>query len=966
MKTVEFNLFVILISAVSIFSGSLCAGQQPSAEDIYAKDSVIEIMHKANNYQLKHPYKETDRNWIRATYYTGVMAFYNASGDKKVLDQAVAWANKHKWKPGTERSGGNILTCGQTYLEIYFNKKYPAMIEPLIKWVNSGKPNTPTGTKKVWYLEGGRRYADSLYVGPPTLGMLAKATGDNKYFDYMDGFYWDVYDEIFDKDAGLFYRDKRFIGKKTENGKKIFWSRGNGWVVAGLPRILDHLPKDHASYPRYLELYKTMVASIAKCQGDDGLWRANLADAKQFSAKETSGTGFFCYAMAWGINNGILDEDTYLPVVRKAWKGLVESVSDEGKVQWGQHVGDRPVSVKKEHSQEYVTGTFLLAGSEMLKLKQKKTAKAVNNIVPKTQHPLADKIAKFMNHKTEPGQFKATGLQRKDYLYVIEGQVKVMQGYQDKAGRIIDPVAKKEMYYSTPCYAHAIAALAASGQYNDTDLFESGMLAMDVAVADMAAGKAAGGHGDFFIWPVMLAFELFEKTAPKERLQNWRTALSKIDRKKLYRVGAGGNNWNIVNFSGEYLRASRGMNGDLAYVEACLKAQKKHFNKEGMYNENGNPLPYDHFSRYYLAGMLVKGYRGEQYKSYSAILKTAAWVSLFMQSPFGEMPTGYRSSHHIWNEAEQAVTFEIYATHYAKQGRKQEAEVFKRAAHLSLASIKQWIRPDGSGYIVKNRYPITAKHGYERYSVHACYNMLACSMLAQAWEFSDDSVVERPAPADIGGFVVPILEPFHKVFANAGGNYIEYDTSGDHKYNPTGLIRVHLKNGHPQLGPSDGCAPYYSGKGVNLSVGPAWRTSSDGKWHTLAELARVIPEVNILEEMPAQVRFQIIYSDVMQEITVNHVGVTIEDTVTKNGIDAMRVYYPMLVFDGKNRTEVSMKDNLVKLTLQDKNIVFTVLEPKGAQLQRSGNPLKHRNGLIETAFAEIRGNHAVYHISSGN
>lgn len=94
-----------------------------------------------------------------------------------------------------------------------------------------------------------------------------------------------------------------------------------------------------------------------------------------------------------------------------------------------------------------------------------------------------------------------------------------------------------------------------------------------------------------------------------------------------------------------------------------------------------------------------------------------AWMSLFMQSPFGELPTGFRSSHHIWNEAEQCVIFEIYASEYAKLGYTKEAGAFKRAAMLSLGSISQWIREDGSGYIVKNRYPKEARHGYEKYSV---------------------------------------------------------------------------------------------------------------------------------------------------------------------------------------------------------------------------------------------------------
>ena len=958
---------LIIAGFVFAIAGPL-VGQGAANDEVFARDHIVAIMYKVNDYQKKHPWKEVDRNWIRATYYTGVMAFHKATGDEKLLAQAMSWAEKHKWQVGNESSGGNKLTCGQTYLEIHAIKKDPAIIVPLIEWIDSGKPNAPTGAK-VWYLEGGRRYADSLYVGPPTLAMLAKATGDKKYLEYMDAFYWDVYNEIFDKEDGLFYRDKRFIGAKNPNGKKIFWSRGNGWVIAGLPRILQYLPQDHPTYPRYLELYKTMVAAIAKRQGEDGLWRPNLGDAGEFPMQETSGTGFFVYALAWGINNGILDRDTYLPVVQKGWAGLVRSVSAEGKVQWGQLVGDRPVAVKQEHSHEYVTGTFLLAGSEVLKLKLK-APKVSETILPpsalcdelsETQHPFATQITAFL--KAKPSQVKATGLTRDDYLSVIDGQVKAMRDYQNEDGRIIDPVEKVEKYYATPCYAHAVAALAAGGRCKDQGLLESGMKAMDVAVADMARNKPAGHHGDFYTWPIMLAYELFEKTAPAPRLNRWREALNKIDRRKLYRVGAGGNNWNIVNLSGEFLRISQGMTDDMAYVEACLAAQKKHFTTAGMYNEGGNPLPYDHFPRHYLAGMLVKGYQGEHAAAYRDLLWRGAWMSLFMQSPFGELPTGYRSSHHIWNEAEQAVTFEIYAAQYAQAGRPREAGAFKRAAHLSLQSIKQWIRPDGSGYIVKNRYPIEAKHGYEGYSAHTCYNLLACSMLAQAWQFADDSVAERPAPADVGGFVIPVLTSFHKVFANADGNYVEYDTSGDHKYNPTGLLRVHLKNGNPQLGPSDGCGPYYSGKGVNLSVGPAWRTT-EGGWQKLAEISQITPKVEVLEETPHLVRFRVSYPEVIQTIMIDHAGVMIEDAVTAKDIDAMRVYYPMLVFDGERKTEVAMKGNTVKLTLANKSVNFTVLDPETAQLQRSGQELNHRNGIIEPVFAEMAGNRIVYHITA--
>jgi len=599
-------------------------------------------------------------------------------------------------------------------------------------------------------------------------------------------------------------------------------------------------------------------------------------------------------------------------------------------------------------------------------------AESRESIIPDGRHPLASKIDAFLKRQQTTDDFRPTGLKRDDYLRVIAGQVKVMRQYQDDAGRIIDPVEKTEKFYATPCYAHSVAVLAASGHATGAGLFESGMMALDVSLADMVSATAAGGHGDFYTWPVMLAYELFGNVAPADRRRAWKGQLADVRPRKLYRAQDASNNWNVVNLSGEYLRAEAGF-GDMQYVETFLSKQLGHFTPLGMYAEHGNPLPYDLFPRHYLAGMLERGYRGELYATYRELLWRGAWTSLLMQSPTGQLPTGYRSSHHIWNEAQQAVVFEVYAAASARAGRPQEAGAFKRAARLSLASVMRWIRPDGSGYVVKNRYGVDARHGYESYSAHTCYNLLACSMLAQAWQYADQTVRELPAPADVGGYVLPILEPFHKIFASAGGTYVEYDTRGDHVYNPTGLIRVHLKGGHPQLGPSDGCAPKFSGPGVNLAVGPEWHDAAG--WHRLAALTPPTPKVEILEETPQRTRFRVVYEigpldespeasrhTLTETITVEPGGVTVEDELQGSTVNAMRVTYPMLVFDGLKSTSVNVAGNSIQLEMDGCAAGCTILEPSGATWVRSSKTVAHRNGLVEPATAEIQGVRAVYRI----
>ncbi len=595
-----------------------------------------------------------------------------------------------------------------------------------------------------------------------------------------------------------------------------------------------------------------------------------------------------------------------------------------------------------------------------------------NDVPGKAIHPLAEKMYTFLRiQEEERRNFQPSHHKRNDYLRIIAGQVKAMLKYQNSDGRIIDPVDKVEKYYTTPCYAHSVAVLASSGYSTDKEMIESGMKALDIALKDMKEAKAPGGHGDFFTWPALLAYEQFLPVASRTRIDKWKSDIRAIQPGKLYAAyGKLEGNWGLVNTAGEFLRARNGFTS-MDYVDQMLEGQNLNFTELGMYNEYGDPLPYDLFPRHYLSGMLQMGYTGEQADRLRDILWKGAWTSLFMQSPFGELPTGFRSSHHIWNEAEQCVIFEMYASAYARSGLKKEAGAFKRAAMLSMGSMSEWIREDGSGYIVKNRYPIENKHGYEVYSVHTCYNMLATSMLALAWQYTDDTIEELPSPADVGGFVIPILKPFHKVFANANGTYLEYETKGDNKYNPTGLVRTHIKGANPQLGPSNGLAPYFSGEGVNIATGPSWQLS-DGSWTSLAELSTHAPRVEVLKESTDTVRFRVTYDlndtdETSDQITITQAFLIADGTITITdefrGITGKKqISWPMLIFDGKDSVQVELEDSGVYLKLKGKGVHFKVLTPENVRLGRSGKHFKYVNGMAEVVFGEFTGDKVTYRL----
>ena len=190
----------------------------------------------------------------------------------------------------------------------------------------------------------------------------------------MHKYYMETYELLYDKEEHLFARDTRFQwgvneeDLKEENGKKIFWARGNGWVLGGLALILSDLPEDYGHREFYLNLYKEMAARIKSLQQTDGLWRTSLLSPESFDHGEVSASGFYTFALTWGVNNGILNKAEYTPVLEKAWSALKECQQDTGMVGWVQDIGASPEPATKDSWQNYGTGAFLLAGSEILKL----------------------------------------------------------------------------------------------------------------------------------------------------------------------------------------------------------------------------------------------------------------------------------------------------------------------------------------------------------------------------------------------------------------------------------------------------------------------------------------------------------------------------------------------------------------------------------------------------------------------
>jgi unsaturated rhamnogalacturonyl hydrolase len=366
---------ISFIFIVCFFLGCITSSHHSQGDNdkkVFKKKYIKETMEKVTEWQLANP-KHKLNGWHNGAFYAGVYAAWETTGSKNIYRALLDMGKTNNWEPGMRWYHADDIAICQTYVDLYRIEKKEEMIQPfkdtLALLMNNPYPH-PSAVKVVkWW------WCDALFMGPPALVKLGITLEEDIYLKYNDKLFQECYDLLYDKDEHLFARDLNYVIKGNShnrfeaNGKKIFWSRGNGWVMGGLVRILQELPSDYPQRPFYENLFQEMSARIADLQQADGLWRASLLDPESYPGGEVSGSGFNCYALTWGINNGLLDKGKYLPVVKNAWISLNKCVKEDGMVGWVQPVGASPRLNFNEDSWEvYGTGAFLLAASEVIRL----------------------------------------------------------------------------------------------------------------------------------------------------------------------------------------------------------------------------------------------------------------------------------------------------------------------------------------------------------------------------------------------------------------------------------------------------------------------------------------------------------------------------------------------------------------------------------------------------------------------
>ena len=401
----------LLVTAISTLPLSAWSATVAASDPKLAE--VTAAIERSARWQLANPSGTDTRDWVIAPLYDGLIAAGLSTGQARYLVPVVDLGTQSGWMPGGRVYFADDHAVGHAWIDLYlFDRSRPERLAPMRDRMSAiiAKPVTeilvyhqPAKMPGHWF--GDRwTWCDALYMGPPTLARLFTATGDKKYLDFMDSEFKATVDHLWDPQERLFFRDASFFTLKSKNGKKVFWSRGNGWVYAGLAQVLDQLPPDHPTRPYYTDLFRQMTGAILATQHADGLWRPSLLDPAETDIGETSGSGFFIYGLAWGINQGLLPRDgRHWGAITRGWRGLQTRIKPDGYVGYVQPISSGPKfetpqlsahqttpaavprRIDENARQDYGTGAFLLAGAELLRALGRATTKTPAQVMAEAQ-----------------------------------------------------------------------------------------------------------------------------------------------------------------------------------------------------------------------------------------------------------------------------------------------------------------------------------------------------------------------------------------------------------------------------------------------------------------------------------------------------------------------------------------------------------------------------------------------------
>lgn len=551
------------------------------------------------------------------------------------------------------------------------------------------------------------------------------------------------------------------------------------------------------------------------------------------------------------------------------------------------------------------------------------------------------------------------------YMDMAERIVRYATRWLDAEGRVVDPVLGRVWMHSSSRFVASLAPLICLGRCSD--LLEPCLHCLDTAARDLAAGRGEG-H-DFWTRDLVLAMDCLADHVDAEQMGRWRRLLRSFDPYARYQQtleNAGPSrvlDWTFHVIAGEQMRrqvcGDRPDRASERFIERHLECLAERFSDMGLYREPGCPMAHDLAVRQNLVLLLMYRYDGPQKDFVSEVLRRGALTQLFYQSSTGEVPFGGRSSQFVHAEAMFCCVAEYEAMRYAHQGGALFAGVFKRAARRAAASVRRWVLDTEPFRHVKNLYSQESLHGCDPYGYVSTFGLLTANLFALAALITreqGEEPAEAAAPCDVGGYVAPFVEDFHRVCATAGPLHVQIDLRAQLAFDATGLCRFHHRDCPSELALSCAivaepgyhlCEPAY---GDYIALGPRWRDET-GHFTALAPRSPARASVEVFAEEPGRVAFRVTYEDgavVCEEydLTPQHL-----DLRVYAGEGAVQITVPLLLTNGGEATLVHETGTGFAVELNGHVYQASALL-EGMTFRRVHTRAPNRNGVYDIALFE--------------
>ncbi len=231
---------------------------------------------------------------------------------------------------------------------------------------------------------------DTVYMLSIFLLQMYETTGESKYLDDcireirahaaklrdpQTGLWWhgwSVTNTYHEDKCCQYMWNSNNLQRNTE-----FWGRGNGWIAMSLADALSVMTQEHPDYDELMSYYRRMMDTLVKLQdAGTGHWRQlplRTADADKGNYIESSCTAMFGYALAKGINSGLLKGRKYRKAAVKAYDGLNRlSVSIDDSISMsnicaGTCIGEKAYYYSRSISDDesFAIGAYLLFDNQI-------------------------------------------------------------------------------------------------------------------------------------------------------------------------------------------------------------------------------------------------------------------------------------------------------------------------------------------------------------------------------------------------------------------------------------------------------------------------------------------------------------------------------------------------------------------------------------------------------------------------